>query len=55
MPAAIRSSRDRLYMFIAVFVTLVEKFDTEFNSDFSAKSPNFRGLVIVVIEANLCN
>ena len=33
---------------------LVERFDTEFNSDFSAKSPNFRGLVLVCIEANFC-
>ena len=37
-----------------VFVTLVEKFDTEFNSDFSAKSPNFRGLVLFCIEADFC-
>ena len=31
---------------------LVEKFDTEFKSDFSAKSPNFRGLVLFCIEAD---
>ena len=33
---------------------LVERFDTEFNTDFSAKSPNFRGLVLFCIEADLC-
>ena len=34
---------------------LVEKFDTEFNSDFSAKSPNFRGLVLFCIKADFCD
>ena len=33
---------------------LVERFDTEFNPDFSAKSPNFRGLVLFCIEADFC-
>ena len=33
---------------------LVERFDTEFNTDFSAKSPNFRGLVLFCIEADFC-
>ena len=33
---------------------LVESFDTEFNTDFSAKSPNFRGLVLFCIEADFC-
>ena len=33
---------------------LVEKFDIEFNSDFSAKSPNFRGLVLFCIKADFC-
>ena len=32
----------------------VERFDTEFNPDFSAKSPNFRGLVLFCIEADFC-
>merc|ERR1712118_229906 len=30
---------------------LVERFDIEFNSDFSAKLPNFRWLVLLCIEA----
>ena len=34
--------------------TLVERFDTEFNPDFSAKSPIFRGLVLFYIEADFC-
>ena len=34
--------------------SLVERFDTEFNPDFSAKSPNFRGLVLFCIEADFC-
>ena len=33
---------------------LVERFDTEFNPDFSAKSPNFRGLALFCIEADFC-
>ena len=33
---------------------LVERFDTEFNTDFSGKSPNFRGLVLFCIEADFC-
>ena len=38
----------------AVLPALVERFDTEFNPDFSAKSPNFRGLVLFCIEADFC-
>ena len=33
---------------------LDEKIDTEFNPDFSAKSPNFKGLVLFCIEADFC-
>ena len=33
---------------------LVEKFDTELFSDFSAKSSNFRGLVLSCINADFC-
>ncbi len=33
---------------------LVKRFDTEFNPEFSAKSPNFRGLVLCCIEADFC-
>ena len=34
--------------------SLVEKFDTEFVSDFSAKSSNFRRLVLSCINADFC-
>ena len=34
--------------------TLVEKFDTELISDFSAKSSNFRRLVLSCINADFC-
>ena len=34
--------------------TLVENVGTEFNLDFSAISPNFRGLVLFCIEADSC-
>ena len=35
-------------------LTLVEKFDTELFSDFSAKSSNFRRLVLSCINADFC-
>ena len=35
-------------------VSLVERFYTELNPDFSAKSPNFRGFVLLCIEADFC-
>ena len=38
----------------AAALRLVERFDTEFNHDFSAKSPNFRGLALFCIEADFC-
>ena len=40
--------------FDEVVVPLVERSDTEFNTDFSAKSRNFRGLVLFCIEADFC-
>ena len=33
---------------------LVERFDTELFSDFSAESSNFRGLVLFCIDADFC-
>ena len=39
---------------VAGALALVERFDTEFNPDFSAKSPNFRRLVLFCIEADFC-
>ena len=35
--------------------TLVERFDIEPYSDFSAKLSNFRGLVLFCIDAKFCN
>ena len=35
-------------------VTLIERFGTELNPDFSAKCQNFGGLVLFCIEADFC-
>ena len=37
-----------------VVITLVERFDIEPYSDFSAKWPNFTGLVLLCIDAKFC-
>ena len=46
-------SRQRYELDLCV-LTLVEKFDTELFSDFSAKSSNFRRLVLSCINADFC-
>ena len=39
---------------ISLALSLVERFDTELFSDFSAESSNFRGLVLFCIDADFC-
>ena len=55
-PVAQATAADKLLEGMAAQqeLALVERFDTELNPDFSAKSPNFRGLVLFCIEADFC-